>query len=135
MKHCLLISLVITGALGSVAQTGKSSTAPTRTACIKLLTGSEKDVASAQAEIKRSARFKFAQDCTKADLTVWLSTGSPAADKLCRATVQAIGADQKILWTETRTCKGNTAPVVAQLTHRMLLDLGAPRKNAKAAHR
>jgi hypothetical protein len=134
MKFCLLLLFLVPGEFFALSQVAKGPTESRKTACIKLLTGSQKDAAAAEAEIRKSTKFSLAEDCSRADMTVWISAGSPAMENLCRATVQAIGTDQKILWTQTRTCKATTAPAVAQMTRRMLLDLGSPKKSTKASH-
>lgn len=102
--------------------------ASAKSACIKLLHGSSRDIAAATSELKKWGRFKLVDDCTRADISIWIATGSPAKEHVCRATVQAIARDQRVLWSQTRDCKGTTPPVVAQLVRRLRADLSAKKK-------
>jgi hypothetical protein len=126
----LLASLLQLCAFAQAAK--KTPPSPAKTTCIKLLNGSSKDAAAARAELKKSTRFKLVEDCAKSDMSIWISTGSPAAENLCRATVQALGPDQSVLWSDTRTCKTNSPATVALLVRHMLIDLST-KKTAKSS--
>lgn len=128
-KFCLL--LLILGApiwAGAAQAQGPDTLASAKTTCIKLLHGSARDTAAANAELKKWDRFKLLDDCAKADFTLWIAAGSPAKEHLCRVTLQAISPDQRVLWSQTGDCKGTTPPMVAQLVRRLRADLSAKKK-------
>jgi hypothetical protein len=129
MKNLSFMVLTLLVSDSVLAQAAKKTAAdPAKTACIKLLNGSQKDVAAVEAELKKSSHFKLAESCARSDMSIWISVGSPAVENLCRATVQALGPDQKILWSETRHCKSGSQASVALLTRRLLADLGTKKR-------
>lgn len=128
-KFCFFLLFLAAPVWAGAAQPQNPGTlASAKSACIKLLHGSARDAASAKAELKKWGRFKLVDDCTRADISIWITTGSPAKEHVCRATIQAIAQDQRVLWSQTRNCKGTTPPVVAQLVRRLRADLSAKKK-------
>jgi hypothetical protein len=127
-KFCFFLLLAIPPWAGAAQAQSPDTLGSAKTTCIKLLHGSRQDTAAARAELKKWDRFKLLDDCAKADVSIWIAAGSPVKEHVCRVTMQAIGPDQRVLWSQTRNCKGTTPPMVAQLVRRLRADLSAKKK-------
>jgi hypothetical protein len=114
--------------LGSAQAQVPATLISAKTTCIKLLYGSSHDTAAAKNELRKWGHYKLLNDCSKADMSLWIAAGSPAKEHVCHVTVQAIAPNQQVLWSETRDCKGTTPPTVAQLVRRLRADVSAKKK-------
>lgn len=100
-----------------------------RTVCIHLGNGTDKDLAEARRQFKSWGRFKLVDNCSAADLAIWVTARYiPEAD-VCGAILQVQAAsDHAILWTANKHCKTKTDVVVGQLVRQLRADMTRMKK-------
>ncbi len=73
-------------------------------------------------------------DCSGADVAIWLSARHSAENKVCGTRVQVIGnPDNAILWAGARGCKTQTAPAIGSLIRKLRADVSGEKQPAAKA--
>jgi hypothetical protein len=109
--------------------------ASAKTACIKQLNGSKQDVAEVKRQLKSWGRFQLKDDCSGADVAIWLSARYSPENKVCGTRLQVIGnPDNAILWSGAQGCKTQTAPAIGKMMRKLRTDVsGEKQPTAKTA--
>lgn len=100
-----------------------------KTGCIKMLNGSPRDQAAARRELRSWGQFKLLDNCSGADVAVWVSAKHSQVEGVCGAIVQVLGtSDNSILWSGTKSCSTRTDVAVGQLVRKLRQDVTPGKK-------
>lgn len=127
MKPLLFIAILLAPLVGARAKQDSTSNArllSAKTACMHLGNGTDKDLEEARRELKSWGRFKLVDNCSAADVAIWITARYVPEAEICGAILQVqASSDHSILWTANKHCKTKPDVVVGQLVRQLRADM------------